>query len=118
MAQADCLTAQNLGQQATVVAANRTPERLERYTVQRDDTLWGISAQRRIYHNPFMWPLLYQANRAHIHDPDRIFPAQTLIVPRDYSREAAETPIQRARQRGSWRLRNGPDAYILEGLKR
>ena len=113
----DPLSAPDLAQQAAATTP-RAPETLKRYTVQRGDTLWSISAQPSIYHNPFMWPTLYQANHDHIRDPDLIFPAQTLAVPRLYTREAAEISIQRARQRGAWRLGDGPDASILQGVRR
>jgi nucleoid-associated protein YgaU len=111
-AQADCLTAQELS------AQSRSTAKPEQYSVQRGDTLWGISAKPLIYGNPLMWPLIYQANRRQIRDPDLIFPRQVLAVPRDYSQEQAQLAIQRARQRGRWRLRDGPDPAVLEGVQR
>jgi hypothetical protein len=117
-AQADCLSARDLSQQAGVIAASRVPAALERYTVQRGDTLWGISGQETIYHDPFMWPMIYKANRDQIHDPDLIVPQQTFAIPRGYTREEAETVRQRARNRGPWQVGDGPDTYILEGVRR
>jgi hypothetical protein len=38
-------------------------------------------------------------------------------VPRDYSGEAANTAAHRARHRGPWRLGDGPDTYILHGIR-
>ena len=76
----------------------------ERYMVQRGDTLWGISAREQIYHNPFMWPLIYKANSQQIRDPDVIFPRQIFVIPRDYTPAEAAAAIQRARQRSAWRL--------------
>jgi len=117
-AQADCLTAQELRRQASLVAASRAPAQPERYSVVRGDTLWSIAARQTIYRNPFMWPLIYRANRAQLRDPDGIFPRQLLTIPRNYSPEEANTAIQRARARGRWRQGDGPDVYILEGVRR
>lgn len=115
-AQTDCLIAQELGQQASMLAASRAKP--ETYSVVRGDTLWSIAARDTMYRNPFMWPLIYKANRTQIRDPDRIFPRQILAIPRNYSQEEANTAIQRARTRGRWRLGDGPDLYILEGVRR
>ncbi len=112
----DCLSAKDLSQQARIVAEGRSAKP-EQYTVQRGDTLWGISAQEAIYNNSLMWPLIYKANRDQIRDPDLIFPKQNVVIPRSYSQEEADTAIQRARKRRSWRLGDGPDMYILEGIQ-
>jgi hypothetical protein len=111
-AQADCLNAQALGLPGTPTA------RPEAYRVQRGDTLWGISARPMIYANPLMWPLIYQANRQQLRDPDVLFPRQLLAIPRDFSNEQAQLAIQRARKRGRWRLHDGPDLSVLEGIQR
>jgi hypothetical protein len=103
IAQQDCLSAQELGQQARLVAERRAAQS-ERYAVQRGDTLWGISAQEAVYNNSLMWPMIYKANQDQIQDPDLIFPKQIFIIPRYYSPEEASTAIQRARTRRSWRL--------------
>jgi len=42
------------------------------YTVRRGDCLWRISEKE--YLNPFMWPLIYWANKGQIKDPDLIIP--------------------------------------------
>ncbi|MEE8303669.1 MAG: LysM peptidoglycan-binding domain-containing protein, partial [Candidatus Tectomicrobia bacterium] len=112
----DCLSAKDLSQQARIVAEGRAAKP-EQYTVQRGDTLWGISAQEAIYRNSLMWPIIYKANRDQIHDPDLIFPKQIFVIPRTYSQEEADAAIQRARKRRSWRLGDGPDMYILEGIQ-
>jgi hypothetical protein len=104
---ADCLRAEELLQRTGVVTASRVPAvQPERYAVQRGDTLWGISGREQIYHNPFMWPLIYKANSQQIRDPDRLFPRQILAIPRNYAPEEAAAAIQRAKQRGAWNLRD------------
>ena len=117
-AEADCLTAQNMGTKVGMMAANRASSKPGRYTVKRGDSLWGISASTPIYDNPFMWPLIYKANRDQIRDPDLIHPKQVFTVPRNYSQEEENSSIRRARTRGPWRSGDGPDYYILEGVRR
>ena len=105
---ADCLRAEELLQRTGVVTASRAPAvQQERYAVQRGDTLWGISGREQIYHNPFMWPLIYKANSQQIRDPDLIFPRQIFVIPRNYAPEEAAAAIQRAKQRAAWSLRDG-----------
>ncbi|MDH3598045.1 MAG: LysM peptidoglycan-binding domain-containing protein [Candidatus Tectomicrobia bacterium] len=118
-AQSDCLTAQQLAGHDNAFAANRNGESGagDRYTVRRGDTLWDIAAQPAIYRNPWLWPLLYQANHGHINDPDLIYPQQVLTVPRGYSGEEGNIATHRARNRGPWRLGDGPDTYILQGIR-
>jgi LysM repeat protein len=105
---ADCLQAEELLRRTAGVTVRRAPAvQPERYMVQRGDTLWGISGREQIYHNPLMWPLIYKANSQQIRDPDLIFPRQIFVIPRDYTPAEAAAAIQRARQRATWRLRDG-----------
>ncbi len=117
-AQADCRTAQQHSQNARVRPVRKTPAPVKRYTVKPGDTLWGIASQDQVYQNPYMWPLLYRANRYQIHDPDLIYPQQIFTIPRDYLQEEIDAAIRRSRQRRRWRLGDGPDVYILEGIRR
>jgi LysM repeat protein len=49
------------------------------YVVQASDTLWSIA--QRFYGNPLMWSHIYYANQSQIHDPNEIYPGQTLTIP-------------------------------------
>ena len=55
------------------------------YVVQRGDHLWGIAGMSKIYEASKFWPLIYDANRGQINDPDLIFPNQNLTIPREMS---------------------------------
>jgi nucleoid-associated protein YgaU len=118
LVQSDCLAARDMGNQAGMAAARRAQSMANQYTVGRGDTLWGISGRAPIYDNPFMWPLIYKANRDQIRDPDLIYPRQTFAIPRNYSAEEETSAKRRARTRGPWRLGDGTDYYILEGVRR
>jgi archaellum component FlaC len=51
------------------------------YSVVKGDHLWGIAKKKDHYDNPFAWPMIYQANRDQIKDPDLIYPKQTFKIP-------------------------------------
>lgn len=60
------------------------------YTVSAGELLWGIAKRPDVYGDPFLWPLLYQANRDQIKDPRIIYAGQTLTIPRNVSEEERE----------------------------
>lgn len=68
----------------------------DRYTVGHGDTLSGISDQERIYGDWKLWPLIYDANRDQVKDPDLIRPGQDLGIPRDYTDDTARDARRRA----------------------
>lgn len=53
------------------------PERS--HTVVRGNTLWDLAAS--VYGDPFRWPVIYDANRDRVQDPDLIYPGQVLRIP-------------------------------------
>lgn len=69
------------------------------YTVEQGDTLSGISEKEQIYGDWKMWPLIYDANRQQVKDPDFITPQQNLDIPRNYSNSDAQNARQRASTR-------------------
>lgn len=68
---------------------------LDRHVVVKGECLWKISGYQQIYDDPFQWPLIYQANRDQIKNPDLIYPKQEFTVPRD----ASEDQIKAARKK-------------------
>lgn len=70
-----------------------------KYRVQTGDTLSTISDQPAIYNNWQMWPLLYDANKNIIPDPDMVRPNQHLDVPRNYTPTDAEKARNRAKSK-------------------
>ncbi|WP_432821932.1 LysM peptidoglycan-binding domain-containing protein [Trichloromonas sp.] len=75
------------------------PPPVTSYLVGNGETLWFIAAQKQVYQDAFLWPLIYRANRDQIKDPRQIYPGQTLNIPRNLSEE--ETKEARATARKS-----------------
>jgi hypothetical protein len=58
--------------------AQPQPEQRE-HVVRRGDTLWDLA---RLYlSNPFLWPMIFEANRDVVRNPHWIYPAERLIIP-------------------------------------
>jgi nucleoid-associated protein YgaU len=49
------------------------------YTVVKGDTLWKIAASQ--YGNGAKYPLIFEANKPMLKDPDKIYPGQNLRIP-------------------------------------
>jgi nucleoid-associated protein YgaU len=52
------------------------------YTVNQDEWLGKIAGYWEIYGDYRKWPVIYEANRDKIRDPDLIFPNEELMIPR------------------------------------
>jgi len=66
------------------------PQLLDEVEVMGEDTLASISARKDVYNDPFLWTLIYKANRDQIKDPKQIFTGQILQIPRDKTAEELE----------------------------
>lgn len=56
---------------------------LENYTVVPGDCLWLIATYLSIYSDAKKWPMIYEANKDKIKDPDLIYPKQVLTIPHE-----------------------------------
>lgn len=54
----------------------------ETHVVTKGECLWWIAEYEDVYNDPFMWPLIYDANKDQVQDPDLIYPDQVLKIPR------------------------------------
>jgi hypothetical protein len=70
-------TAQQVAQ-AGVPLSELAPDAPDSYTVQRGDTLWGIS--KLFLRSPWRWPELWGMNLDQIRNPHLIFPGQMLVL--------------------------------------
>jgi nucleoid-associated protein YgaU len=52
------------------------------HTVRQDEWLGKIAGYWEIYNDYRKWPLIFEANRDRIKDPDLIFPNEELVIPR------------------------------------
>ena len=77
---------------------------LTSWTVQPGDHLWGISGDKRVYNDPYQWPLLYKTNRHQIKDADLLQPGQVILIDRNQSEVEIRRAIDHARTRGPWTL--------------
>ncbi len=92
------------------LARKQREERLAKPTthiVLKGECLWCISGYPQIYGDPFMWPLIYWANKAQIHDPDLIYPGQIFVIPREFKAKEKAKAIYFAKHRGPWSLFDG-----------
>lgn len=49
------------------------------YKVLKNDNLWFIA--KKVYGNPFFWPMIFEANDEIIENPALIFPGQEFLIP-------------------------------------
>jgi hypothetical protein len=64
---------------AAPVAAQETVLAEREHEVVKGNTLWALA--QHYYNNPFLWPVIHEANRGIVADPHWIYPAQRLIIP-------------------------------------
>jgi hypothetical protein len=82
------------------------------HTVTKGECLWWISEYKHVYNDPFMWPLIFKANRDKIKNPDLIYPGQQFDVPR-YGFDLEEVKASRKEAGAPWKaLEPGQDAMI------
>ncbi len=81
ISQVDCKLTVNQPPQAAAAPTEAAPAAVESafYTVQPGDTLGKIAAQH--YGDAGKYPVIFEANRPMLTDPDKIYPGQTLRIP-------------------------------------
>ena len=71
----------------SIVMAEEAPATVEtaseiQHVVKMGECLWWIAEFEDIYNDPFLWPLIYDANKDKIKNPNLIYPGQVLTIPR------------------------------------
>ncbi|WP_274968865.1 peptidoglycan-binding protein LysM [Succinimonas amylolytica] len=64
------------------VAVENTADESVFYTVQKGDTLWKIAESHYGKGNGAKYTVIFEANKPMLKDPDRIYPGQTLRIPK------------------------------------
>ena len=77
------------------------------YVVKKGDSLWWIAKYKDVYNDPCLWPILYDANKKAIKNPNRIYPGMKLQIPRAGYKPA---DIQNARKKAGARKPYNPPA--------
>lgn len=77
---------------------------LMNYTVERGDSLWGISGKDDVYGNPYQWPLIYKKNQDQIKDADLIYPGQEFAIDKFPNQAESDAAINHAKTRGAWSI--------------
>jgi len=64
--------------------------KFEEHVVVKGECLWKIAGDKNVYGDPYKWPLIYDANKDQIKNPNRIYPKQALKLPLDSTPEDIE----------------------------
>jgi hypothetical protein len=71
--------------------ATAVPQEQQReHVVRRGDTLWDLA--RAYLQNPFLWRVIYEANRDVVEDPHWIYPLERLVIPPHVRQQVATQP--------------------------
>jgi nucleoid-associated protein YgaU len=79
-------------------------QKLSSYQVTTEESLWQIAARDAVYADGSLWPLLYKANRDQIKDPRKVYPGQTLDIPRTSIQKELDEARQEAIDSGIFPL--------------
>jgi hypothetical protein len=64
----------------------------KKHTVVKGDCLWDIAGF--YYNDPFLWPVIYEANKDSIADPHWIYPGEVFIIPNVPEEQVSTPPVQ------------------------
>ena len=83
----------------------------EEHIVKKGESLWWIAKYKNHYNDPYIWQIIYKANKTIIKNPNRIYPGQRLLIPR---KGYTMKQIQEARrQAGAQRPYTPPARAVL-----
>ncbi len=83
----------------------------KKHTVVKGECLWFIAGD--YYNDPFLWPVIYEANKDSIADPHWIYPGEVFVIPNVPAEQASKLPTQE----GLVREVKGIKSKVQEELK-
>lgn len=72
-------TKNNVSAEPAVQKEKPAPKEMTAYIIEKDEWMWDIS--REVYGAPYLWPLIFEANKTVNDDPNLVEPANTLMIP-------------------------------------
>lgn len=79
----------------------------KKHQVRSGESLWSISARPEVYSNGFLWPLIWEANKDKIKDPNVLYKGQTLRIKPNPTVDEVVRAVEYARARLGARVRVG-----------
>jgi len=79
----------------------------KKHRVAGGESLWSIAAKPEIYANGFLWPLIWDANRDRIRDPNMLRQGQTLRIKQNPTVDEVVRAVETARSRMGAKVRIG-----------
>ncbi len=64
----------------------------KKHTVVKGECLWFIAGD--YYNDPFLWPVIYEANKDSIANPHWIYPGEVFVIPNVPAEQASKLPIE------------------------
>lgn len=87
----------------------------KRHKVARGESLWTISARPDIYANPWLWPLIWQANRDTVKTPTALRAGQTLKIRANPTVDEVVDAVNFAHQHSGTRINIGEVKEVTPG---
>ena len=72
------------------------------YVVQEGESLWHVAGQQEVYGNPYLWPLVWEANKNRVKQPYQVYQGLRLTIP-------AHPTLQEVSQALAYSKSNGPE---------
>lgn len=79
----------------------------KRHRVRKGESLWTISKRNDIYANPWLWPLIWQANRSALKSPSSIRAGQVLKIRANPSVDEVLRAVKFAHEHSGTRIKIG-----------
>ncbi len=79
----------------------------KRHKVRKGESLWTIAKRDDIYANPWLWPLIWQANRQTLKNPSSVRAGQTLSIRANPSVDEVLKAVNFAHEHSGTRIKIG-----------